>query len=367
MWRDYIDEFEGFSYRGKRITDFGLNYAPSAADIGTFTGEYRVEAETPEVMNGGYWFGTMIEPRVFSLNCVYEDMPDSIMFDVLRWFDRRKDGELIFGNRPYAVYKVRPTKEIVFGDYPHRDYKGNLIHSGTCTIELTAYSPFAKVAVPYIPNDVIADDTDFAEALVAHELMVLPESKMPATPTTSSTSFLMYNCGSEPANTVLNVAGNGTITFTNEETGQTCVVKPTTAATTSASKWLELNSRNGTCYLADSSSKTLKYDMHDYGYITIAPCNQYERNIEVMTTASSATITCDAGKFADWMVGKYIYLEGAWHKITAVSSATQATIEDTMSNTAVVVTDVVAMNKINITGTSITITKIEMTCTPRVR
>lgn len=365
-WQNYIDDYEGFSYRGKRITDFGLNYVPSVSDLGTFTSKYRVEAENPDAMNGGFWFGTNIEPRVFTLNCLYEDMPDTVMFDVLRWFDRRTEGEFIFGNRPYAIYTARPTKEIVFSDYPHRDYNGQLVHTGTCAIELTAYYPFAKVAVPYIPSAVTSNELAMAEQLVSHELMVLPEDKMPAAPTTSSSSFLMYNCGTEYAHTVLKVAGNGTVTFTNQNTGQVCSVTMTMAGTTSVSKWVEMDSLTGRTYLASSSSKTLDYSYHDYGYITIAPCSQYVRNVDIQTTANSAVITSEAGAFAPWMVGMYVYVASGWHRITAVSSATSATIDQTMNSASAVTTDIVVMNRITVGGTG-TLTKLEMTCVPAAR
>ncbi len=75
---------------------------------------------------------------------------------------------------------------------------------------------------------------------MANELAVLPEAQMPAAPTASSTEFLMYNCGTEYAHTILNVAGEGDVTITNETTGQVCkIVGLTNAATGNVNRWIE--------------------------------------------------------------------------------------------------------------------------------
>lgn len=460
-WEDYVRPYDGFTFRGKNITEFGLWYAPSASDIGTFNGNLRIEEETPDAMDGGIWFDATVEPRVFKLSCYYEDVPDSALFDILRWFDRRQEGELIFGDRPYAIYTARPTAEIKFTDYPRQGQttKG-ILHSGTCTIELTAYDPFARVAVPYIPAAVGDDAQSAAESTVGKELMVLPEEKMPTAPTLASTEFLMYNPGTEYAHTVLKVSGNGNPVFTNVTTGQVCrITGMTDANTTNQGKVLKLDSETGRCELLGSENSSaytyssvggvnytftftpgvkyrfynyspsgsitltarangtktediasssaplaagkgieftptvagdqlrayynnevanklvvmwgaetdvLHYDFHDYGYIVIAPCAQFERNITVYCTASSTAVYNDEGRFADWMKGMYIYIGSAWREITAVVSPTEITVDSTISSAETLTTDIVVMNKITITGEA-TLSRLEMTCTPRTR
>lgn len=361
---------DGFSFRGKHISEFGSVYVASAEDLGRIGSSIKIEEETPDGMDGGYWFDVTVEPYVRKFNCVYEDVPKSTLYDILRWFDRRQEGALIFDDRPYAVYTARPTAEIVFSDYPRQGACAKReLHSGTFSIELTAYEPFATVSVPYIPTNETADVDPVALATVSDELMVLQEAQMPPAPTAASTEFLMYNCGTEYAHTVLRAAGEGDVTLTNLTTGQVCVVKGlTSAATTQLNKYVELDSKTGRTLLVGAADTVLDYSYHDYGYIVISPCAQYKRSMNIRSAASSTTITSDGGEFEDWMIGMYVYIGGAWHEIKDVMTPETARIDTTMQSAQTVDTPVVVMNRIQVTLSSGgSLSKLEMTCTPRVR
>lgn len=240
------------------------------------------------------------------------------------------------------------------------------LHSGTFTIELTAYDPFARVIPTYIPTD--GTESDIAPivlATVSNELMVLQQAEMPAAPTTASTEFLMYNCGNQYAHTVIQLAGEGDVTLTNLTTGQVCEIKGlTNAATTTQNKWIELDSATGRCVLTDGTTPVLDYSYHDYGYIVISPCDQFYRNLEVTCTGHSDIIESPNGEFADWMVGKFIFVDEAWREIIAVNSSTQAQVDTAPNRTRTRYSNVVVMNRIQVSGGA-TLTKFTMTCTPR--
>ena len=65
------------------------------------------------------------------------------------------------------------------------------------------------------------------------------------------------------------------------------------------------------------------------------------------------------------MVGKYIYLESAWHRITSYINATQMAISAAMAKSGTANAPIVTMNEIEIEGG--TLTKLELEFEPRVR
>lgn len=134
-----------------------------------------------------------MKPRTFDLTCVYEELTLAQREEIVQWFDRRMSGELVFDDRPYASYTVRPTERIRFEDYTGgiiKDNEETERHSGVFTVQLTAYEPFAKLAANYKPAATITSyQLRQAVNKMAADLMVLNESQMPAAPTAASRSF----------------------------------------------------------------------------------------------------------------------------------------------------------------------------------
>ena len=90
---------------------------------------------------------------------------------ILQWLDYKTSGELIFDNRPYVSYTVRPTKKISFKDYLQEEM-GERFYSGTFTISFTAFDPFGKLTQDFV------DDPVVNQRLEA-ETGVIDENKMP--------------------------------------------------------------------------------------------------------------------------------------------------------------------------------------------
>lgn len=104
------------------------------------------------------------------------------------------------------------------------------------------------------------------------------------------------------------------------------------------------------------------------GYIALSPNEMLADSISVNTTAGSNVITGGPGTFTEDMVGAYIYLEGGWKRILAVSDMENATVFGNNTTTGKEWTIVATMNVINITSDSdITFEKLETNYTPRVR
>ena len=104
---------------------------------------------------------------------------------------------------------------------------------------------------------------------------------------------------------------------------------------------------------------------HDEGYITIAPCTPFIRDLQVNYTSGSNIITSDGG-FMPHMVGQFVYL-GGWKRIRLVSNANRAVISESMPDTGSADTPVVTMNEIEISGDGLDLTRFEIDYIPRVR
>ena len=143
------------------------------------------------------------------------------------------------------------------------------------------------------------------------------------------------------------------MTITNEANGNTCVLKSLPASGT-----LKLNSFTGGVY----TSSGLDYANHDKGFIRLEPCQAV--NVIAGWTSGSDVVslhgtTTDAG----W-VGRYIYVDGGWKKIISVPSTSTVQVASAVSSTSRQPTKIAVMNRITITGTSITLTTFTFDYTP---
>lgn len=247
---------------------------------------------------------------MFEVSCYYEEITISQREAIIRWLDRRTSGDLIFDDRKYASYHVRPTKKIEFKDYLQRDaHEGGDLYSGTFTITFSAYDPFATLNVGHAAQGV-------SKRALAETGLI--ESKyMPSEPNAGSlTYFLMYNPGTEYGHTVIRFAGEvGSRDFEiyNGATEEKCVLK--SGLKTNGSDYIEIDSKTGRVELVSGTERQLYFAFHDEGYIRLAPFTPIRRNIQVHTTAGSRVVTSSANAFDESMVGQYVYTGDGWKYI----------------------------------------------------
>ena len=189
----------------------------------------------------------------------------------------------------------------------------------------------------------------------------------PAPPSVSSTSFLLYNPGTERAHTVFRIAGKvgDGMLIRNLTTGQRCKTVNLTEDSLLPGAYLELDSRMGQTRIALGDSRELAFAMHDEGYIELAPCTPFERSIAISHTEDSNIITSD-GPFLPYMAGQFLYLDG-WKKIRQITDAHSAILSDKVASSGTTSTPIVTMNEIEISGENRTLTMLEADYTPRVR
>ena len=196
---------------------------------------------------------------------------------------------------------------------------------------------------------------------------ILPAALKPASPTASSTNFLIYNPGTETAHTLLRIAGdvgeNGLL-IRNFTTGQRCAIKDLKDNSLLPSACLELDSRKGQTRIALGEETKLAYPFHEEGYITLAPCTPFVRALEVGHVQGSNQATSQGG-FLPHMKGQYLYL-GRWLRIQQVTDASHAILSGNAASTGTTLTPVATMNEIELSGT-VQLTRFDIEVFPRVR
>ena len=177
----------------------------------------------------------------------------------------------------------------------------------------------------------------------------------------------MYNPGTEAAHTVVRIAGDvgDGMLIRNLTTGQRCKIIDLEANSLLEGQVLELDSYRGQARTVLGDHVETAFPFHDEGYITLAPCTPFIRDLQVNYTSGSNIITSDGG-FMPHMVGQFVYL-GGWKRIRLVSNANRAVISESMPDTGSADTPVVTMNEIEISGDGLDLTRFEIDYIPRVR
>lgn len=348
----------GFTYNGKHSDELKVKYIPDENERGDFHSDYEVIDLERGWFPGGEYFKPRVKTKVFELSCYYEYITWAEREAILRWLDRRTAGELIFDNRPYASYKVRPSKKIEFKDYLQRVNDKDL-YSGTFTIVFSAHYPFASLL--YQTSDE-TDDKCIAEA------PLLPSSMMPAAVKVNDTDFLIYNPGTEIGHSVIRFSGSTgseNLTIKNITTGDVCTIR--NGYVSPDDGHYELISKTGRAEEIENGFRSLNFAFHDDGYITFAPCEIVVKDISVKTTSGKREVICD-GLFDESLIGKYIYLDSGWRYIGDVLDASTLTTNVNAASTGTVITSIVTMNYLTITkAADASIETLSVECKAEVR
>lgn len=300
---------DGFTYNGVRCDEMNVWYVPDAEDNWFASPDFSVEEEEVNGRNGGYYYGNRVKIRTFSLKCFYEDVTLKERERIRAWLDRKTSGDLVFDERPFAVYHVRPTRVV-----PGKRYRTDTLmdapkYSGTFTVTFSAYEPFGMLKEKYYTDY----DLDGASQCCG----ILEKDDMPPAPTTSGTGFLMYNCGTEECAMLLEIGGTAAsgVTITNLTNGTFCAFSslPVTG-------YLEVDSRFGSIYWVHGTARDLLFTNHDDGYLKLAPYGELLEDVLVNYTSGSSTVELVYEPVKPAMVGKFMQVDGSWRKITAIDA-----------------------------------------------
>ena len=291
----------GFTYNGIHCEQFNVYYIPDASTNWFPESEYEVYDEDVSWKNGGYFYGVAARTRTFTLKCYYEEISIKTREQIRHWLGRTTYGQLIFDDMPFVYWNVRPTRLVTGARY----IDTNDTYSGTFTITFTAYEPFGYLTRKF---DTAGTTPDGA----ADYCFLIPESEMPAAPTTSSRSFLVYNPGTEPCGLSITIEASATnpIMFLNTNNSTSCIF----SGFPSSGTLIQINGDTGYVQTFASGATTGNngYAYHDKGIVRLDPNFSY-RNVSFIShgqNGTTATIEIPDIIATDEMLGGTITFTG---------------------------------------------------------
>ena len=231
------------------------------------------------------------------------------------------------------------------------------VYSGTMTITFSAEDPFGRMS--YISYE--GQDVDEAQKRCG----ILPASMMPPTVLANTGEYLIYNPGTEIADTVIRIGGkapNG-VTIENMTNGDKCIL----LTLPPSPDYIELDSEAGCVKQLPSYPDGYAFEYHEEGYIRLEPCTPYQRNVSVSYSAGSNLLTFSDFALSKEYVGHYIRIGGEWLRVIAVTDERTAVVNKFLNTSGAEKTTIAVMNQISVTGEDAQITKLEIEYVPRVR
>lgn len=302
----------------------------------------------------------------------------------MHWFNRNTKGKLIFDERDYVYYDVIPNRRVEFQDYRGMACNG-IRYKGILTIYLKAYCPFGKLInepvgenIPYIGSAIV--DVSILPGttyLPNDETIILGTAQLGDDPyPLQGGSVYIYNPGTEPTPLRIRMAGSTTEPETklnttyglieNKTNGTKCkIIGMTSERTDGINKDLVIDAETGRVTLVGNVDTQLAFQMHDFGYIWLAPSTPFLRDALIEYTSGSTMITSDDGVFFEDLVGQYVWLNNEWHKITNYIGSHAMEIDGAMDETGQERTQVVTRNEIVLTGFNLK--RLSFEFVPRVR
>lgn len=253
----------GFSYNGVHCSTFGLVYVPSYDDLWVSNPEFDVYDKDVEWRHGGYWYGAKARKRTFTIKCLFEEIDIATREKIKQWVRRDSAGQLVFDDKPFVYWDVRPGKIPVGNWY----MDNNDTHSGTVTLTFNCYDPFGHLTRKYNTpsNTGVHDDgaSDYCNLIMYDE--------MPADPVPTDTSFNVYNPGTEECGLTIEISGttSNPFRFFNATNNTECVFESLPAD----GLHVKINGENGYVMtkMAGSDFGENGYAYHDRGVVRLSP------------------------------------------------------------------------------------------------
>ena len=135
---------EGFSYCGIHCSKYNIGFIPDAKDRWFKSPSFTLYEEDVSGRDGGYYYGNNVKIRKFTLKCYFEEITRETREEIRNWLDRNTKGKLVFDERPFVYYNVRPS-DVTSGEvYAILTPRGE-VYSGTFTATFSAYEPYGHL------------------------------------------------------------------------------------------------------------------------------------------------------------------------------------------------------------------------------
>lgn len=141
----------GFTFNGHHSSEFGLLVVSGSNRY--HQNLYSAFSDTITQVagkNGGYYFGTQLSTKDFTINCVFDNMNSHMKQKIEQWLYPNKTGWLVYDEMPYKKYYVKISQNIQFDFIPFDEYasKGNFkfqrdIYKGELDINFFSFYEYA--------------------------------------------------------------------------------------------------------------------------------------------------------------------------------------------------------------------------------
>ena len=244
-------DFLSFSFAGVDSSDLNI--------VRISNGDRFDEELTPEIkdvtvevpgMDGEYYFGTTYGTRTFEISFAFDSMTEEQFRRLRQLYGRKRQGELIFSERPYKKYIVKIESPIelsyvCFDEFGYvddgsrgtgikerelrvRSNNTQRIYKGEGKVTFVAYFPFAKSCFKTLPAE---GSTDWA---VSSGILSFNERESGEIDVYSAGAINVYNAGDVPTGFRLYIpsglADTTTLTYnagaSNQSETASLVIKP---------------------------------------------------------------------------------------------------------------------------------------------
>lgn len=231
--------------------------------------------------DGGYYYYSKYKVRTFGLRCFFEDITREELNQIILWLSKDSCGKLIFDDRKDVYYMVRPAGVTDLEPFGVRHgWMNQMTYSGTFTCQMTAYDPLGVMNISSTEDGAMTEDYSYCG--------ILPSSMMPPEPVTTDTSFLIYNCGTNRCEPVIELAGSAPsgVTIRNLSNGTTCTLVALPEEGT-----VRIDGAIGKVTVVTEGGEEEAFELHDDGYISLESYGVIFRDVIVQTTAGSNLLT----------------------------------------------------------------------------
>ena len=153
-------DYVGFTFNGIHSSTLGI--------IRTSEGSRFNENLLPTIQDktiqvpggdGMYHFGGYYTQKQFNISYAFDALTEEQLAKIKQVFGDKKIHELIFDETPYKKYYVKVTGTSSIKHIPFSEGDVNMIYKGECSIQFTAYDPYAYSVNKYL-NEYTQDNIE---------------------------------------------------------------------------------------------------------------------------------------------------------------------------------------------------------------
>ena len=239
----------GFTFNGHHSSEYGLVVVSDGDRYHqTLSSNFSDTVVSVPGKNGGYYFGTQLQMKDFTIRCAYDEMTSHMMHKIQNWLYPNRVGWLIFDETPYKKYKVKISNVVEPTFLPFDDVKRvknyilqKEILKGELQISFFSFEEYGYENEDYnLPekidiNTIIKPqyiDSGLIPKNYSHDGICFPHQELSEISNETNFNFMVYNAGNGIAVADFYfeieknlISDNDPLMFFNYEDGESYIIK----------------------------------------------------------------------------------------------------------------------------------------------